>query len=117
MLSPILMITSLTRPTNFPYPSSSSTKRSLHSYQMLTVYKPCITVQFKCSVSMTVTVTVTTISSWNKLFMTALKLIRHTNFRAQLSCWQPDYRKLTRSLAAIFENFSITKTQKVVTQV
>jgi hypothetical protein len=39
------------------------------------------------------------------------------NFRTQLSCWQPDCRKLTSRIAAVFENFDITKTQKVVTQV
>jgi hypothetical protein len=83
MLSPTLMITSLTRPTNCPYPSSNSTKRSLHLYQMLMVYKPCITVQFMCSMS--VTVKITAISAWNKLFVITLKLIRHKEI-SELSC-------------------------------
>ena len=83
MFSQTLMITSLTRPTNRPYPFSSSTKRSLQSYQMLRVYKPCITIQIMCSVS--VTVEITTISTWNKHFTISYKLTRHKEI-SELSC-------------------------------
>jgi len=83
MFSTTLMITSLTRPINRPYPSSSSTKRSLQLYQMLRVYKACINIQILFSVSLAVTIT--TIGAWNNLFTMTLKLIRHNEI-SELSC-------------------------------
>ena len=83
MFSTTLMITSLARPTNRPYPSSSSTKLSLQFYQMLRVYKACITIQIMCS--MPVAVTITTISAWNKHFTISLKLLRYKEI-SELSC-------------------------------
>ena len=119
MFSTTLMITSLARPTNRPYPSASSIKRSLQLYQMLRVYMACITIQIMFSVSGAVTIT--TISTWNKLFTITLKLIRQRYFRTQLSCWQPDYRKLTRRLVASFRKLwyekKNTHTETYVTQV
>jgi hypothetical protein len=65
------------------------------------VHNPSVPIQIICSVSMTVTIA--TITSWNKVFMISLRLISHKEL-SQLSCHVdvPDYRKLTHRLASSY---------------